>query len=320
MADGSTIDSTVQSPPQHAHAVLHCNLNTADLARAQAFYTSAFGLTERMRTVGVDSDATAMGLGPRTQSVTSFLYDRRGPRVAPAIELVGWTDPAVTARPASGTVGLTAIGYRTPALQAVLDRVAADAGQQARPVEPVDGGLLVRGQSCPAARIVDPDGVTVEIIEIAASADEDSDPAAGSVISHERITCRDLDRSIDWYTSIGWQAQARGDGDGSGRWASLGLPADSSFSIELTEQPSAAGIDWINAATQGLYRMALAVEDVNRAHAELVSGGLSGLREPFFFPMPDTPTGGFTALFLHDPDGVVVELVERPRSALRRKV
>jgi len=318
MADGSMIDSTVESPPQHAHAVLHCNLNTTDLDRAQSFYTASFGLTERMRTVGVDSDATAMGLGPRTRSVTSFLYDRRGPRVAPAIELVGWTDPAVTPRQASGTVGLAAIGYQTTDLRAVLDRVAAADGGQTR-AESVADGLLVRGQSCPAARVADPDGVTVEITETAVPAGEGNDPAASSVISHERISCRDLDRSIDWYASIGWQANARGDGIG-GRWASLGLPADSSFSIELNEQPSAAGIDWINAATQGLYRMALAVEDVSLAHAELVSGGLSGLREPFFFPMPDTPTGGFTALFLHDPDGVVVELVERPRSALRRKV
>jgi hypothetical protein len=40
--------------------------------------------------------------------------------------------------------------------------------------------------------------------------------------------------------------------------------------------------------------------------------------DPWFFAMPDVPTGGFTALFLADPDGVVVELVERPRSAVRR--
>jgi hypothetical protein len=34
--------------------------------------------------------------------------------------------------------------------------------------------------------------------------------------------------------------------------------------------------------------------------------------------MPDTPTGGFTVLFMADPDGSVVELVERPRSTVRR--
>ncbi|MEX5636855.1 hypothetical protein [Parafrankia sp. FMc2] len=40
--------------------------------------------------------------------------------------------------------------------------------------------------------------------------------------------------------------------------------------------------------------------------------------EPLFIPMLDTPTGGFTVLFLADPDGAVVELVERPRSQVRR--
>jgi hypothetical protein len=40
--------------------------------------------------------------------------------------------------------------------------------------------------------------------------------------------------------------------------------------------------------------------------------------EPVHIPMPDTPTGGFTVLFLRDPDGVVVEFVHRPRSSVRR--
>jgi hypothetical protein len=34
--------------------------------------------------------------------------------------------------------------------------------------------------------------------------------------------------------------------------------------------------------------------------------------------MEDTPTGGFTVMFLTGPDGAVVELVSRPRSEVRR--
>jgi hypothetical protein len=73
------------------------------------------------------------------------------------------------------------------------------------------------------------------------------------------------------------------------------------------------------ANTQGLYRMALAVEDVQAAHDAIVASGVvDDVPEPQFVPMPDTPTGGFTVMFLKGPDDAVVELVSRPRSAVRR--
>jgi catechol 2,3-dioxygenase-like lactoylglutathione lyase family enzyme len=73
------------------------------------------------------------------------------------------------------------------------------------------------------------------------------------------------------------------------------------------------------ANTQGLYRMALAVDDVRAAAGALAADGRCGkVPETVTIPMPDTPTGGFTVLFLADPDGAVVELAERPRSQVRR--
>jgi hypothetical protein len=52
----------------------------------------------------------------------------------------------------------------------------------------------------------------------------------------------------------------------------------------------------------------------------VADGRRGDVADPVEIPMPDTPTGGFTVLFLADPDGTVVELAERraPRSRGRR--
>ncbi|SHN16306.1 VOC family protein [Cryptosporangium aurantiacum] len=284
-----------------AHAALHCNLNTVDLAAAEAFYTEALGLRARMRSISVSTDGTPMGLGPDTASTTAFLWDHRGPRAAPALELVGWERPA-TVPAETAPRGFVAVGFRVNSLPAAGDRLRS-AGAAVDEVPPVP----VRGSLRSALRTVDPDGVTVEIVEVA---DADDSTAA---LSHLRVYCTDLARATGWYEGIGFVVGATGAGT-----ASVALPEDPTFSLELTEHPAAPQTDRA-ANTQGLYRIALAVDDVRAAHAVLAER-TDGVPEPVFIPMPDIPTGGFTVLFLADPDGAVVELVERPRSAVRRPV
>jgi catechol 2,3-dioxygenase-like lactoylglutathione lyase family enzyme len=104
-------------PAPYAHAVMHCNLNTADVERSAAFHLAVLGLEPRMRSVSDGSDATSMDLSDDTASVTTFLYDLRGPRSAPALELVGWSRPAAEpVRPEHRPSGFTALGYRVASL------------------------------------------------------------------------------------------------------------------------------------------------------------------------------------------------------------
>ncbi|MFF1732111.1 VOC family protein [Streptomyces sp. NPDC058247] len=100
--------------------------------------------------------------------------------------------------------------------------------------------------------------------------------------------------------------------------AAVGLPNDPTFTVELNQwhTPEPVGPVPDRAHTQGLYRIALACEDVNAAHAGLARDPSFGCGDPVWIPLPGTPLGGLTVMFLRDPDGVVVELVERPRSAL----
>jgi catechol 2,3-dioxygenase-like lactoylglutathione lyase family enzyme len=303
----------VEAPgaPHHAHAVMHCNLNSVDVERAAAFYMAVLDLEPRMRSVSTDGDSTFMGLPATTASVTTFLYDRRGPRAAPALELVGWSSPATDpADPETLPPTFTAVGFRVADLRPVVARLAAIGAT----VERVERGASVRGSVWPALRTVDPDGVSVEVIEVPPAA---GDPLTAA-FSHERVRSTDLDRTAEWFGALGWTVRARGTGSAAGQ-LSLVLPGDPTFSLEFTRLPPPAPGMPRRANTQGLYRMALAVEDVAAAHDALVAGSAVGeVPEPLFVPMPDTPTGGFTVLFLAGPDGAVVELVSRPRSEVRR--
>ena len=306
-----TVGAPTQVQPDHAHAVLHCNLNTVDIARAEVFYVSVLDLQVRMRQASPDTDGTAMGLGPHTDTDVTFLYDWRGPRSAPALELVRWNDPATRLRAEQGQApGYASIGFRTTELAAIEGLLAiADAT-----VSEVAGGVIVRGRRRPALRTTDPDGTVLEVVEVPDS----TAPSTGGALSHQRVWCTDLERSIQWWGAIGWSLHTRA-AEGEPGWASMVLPTDPTFSVELMQfvDPAYDG-PHTRANDQGLFRMALAVEDVVEAHEAVRAKSVDPVPDPVFYPMPDTPTGGFTVLFMTDPDGAVAEFVDRPRSAVRR--
>lgn len=285
--------------PQHAHAAMHCNLNTVDLSATESFYRVVAGVEPRFRSIGTDQDATMMGLGRRTSSVTAFVWDERGPRAAPALELVGWSDPGTVAPLPGDRAGFAAIGYRVPDLEVVRPSLTA--------LGATSGTVVARGRDLDALLLTDPDGVPVEVVEIG-GAEVDG---AGPALAYERLDVTDLARSLAWYAFIGFSVVHRADTS-----ATIALPEDPTFTLELAERPHLAPSP-DRANEQGLYRIALAVEDVDEA-----AGALRALDpetpDPVFIPMVDTPTGGFTVLFLRDPDGTVVELVARPRSEVRR--
>ncbi|MDH3047226.1 VOC family protein [Gordonia alkanivorans] len=285
---------------RRVHAVLHCNVNTARLAESAEFLTR-LGLVERMRSVTDDSDGRPLGLGEHTSSTTLFHYDGRGPRSAPAIELVGWRDPPVAARESAGDqswLGFEAIGLRATKPAALL----ADATDRAQ--------VVVRGRSMTAWVTSDPAGERVELVEVDPGGLVDE--PAGAKFSHVRLVSSDLARTASWWALIGFEPIP----GGPAGTLSLVAAEDPTFSIEYRLDAQGLRPPW-RANTAGLYRIALAVEDVARAHSALVALG-ADLPDPVFIPMVDTPTGGFTVLFLTDPDGAVVELVARPRSQVRR--
>jgi catechol 2,3-dioxygenase-like lactoylglutathione lyase family enzyme len=281
----------------HVHSLLHCNLNSHDLHKAVPFYERALGQSIGMRTTRSQTEGAALGVEGNPTTEVFFLYDHRGPRSAPAVEMMDWVDPAALGdAPAEDNhLGLAAIGYAVPSLDAALVAV----GEIGAP----EGDTVTwpfRDGPTTFVRQRDLDGVVVELVEADVPAPQ---------FSHLRITVRDLDAAIAWYARIGFALQHRH--EGTPAVASLQAEGDPSLSVELTTWPTVVGAPITPAFHVGLYRIALAVDDVQAAAAEL-----GDAPEPIWVPLPGTRLGGVTVLFLTDPDGLVVELVERPRAAM----
>ena len=81
--------------------------------------------------------------------------------------------------------------------------------------------------------------------------------------------------------------------------------------VELFErkgsQPSPPGHPTDSTLRQGWFQFALAVSDVRATYARVVSHGATGLKEPFL-----APDGRAVVAFISDPDGNLIEFVQRP--------
>ena len=295
------------------HSLLHTNLNTVDVSAAAAFYAELLELRPGMKTARTAADGRALGVAGTPVTECWFLYDQRGPRTAPAVEVLEWETPAtVGAHPAEPHhIGISSLGFAVPS----LDLAREQAAQHGRPWTEL-AAWPVRGWSANAARTTDLDGVLIELTE---------KPAEAPAFSHLRVNVTDLDASVGWYERLGFKAEATKRAaeadDAVFSYASMVTDGDPSFSLELTqwEDPKGTGLAASPAYHRGLYRIALGVDDVNAAHEELTVITGEPLAAPEFVELPGTRLGGVTVLFLRDPDGVVVELVGRSRSHMRRR-
>ena len=145
----------------------------------------------------------------------------------------------------------------------------------------------------------------------------------------------DLDRSLEWWGQLGFVDGAAHRGarqrdlaaqDGREITAERCIVGtdDDSFGIVFTtwSGPQPVGPTYAVPYHEGIYRMAMAVDDVHAAYETLLEAGVPRV-QPYTFQLPGTKlTNGLTILFIRDPDGILVELVDRPRghglNAVRR--
>ena len=288
---------------------LHCNLNTRALGPAAAVYENGLGFVSRMRTRSEQGDSKCLGIETPTDSTAQFLFDHRGGRVGPAIELAEWESP-----PTSGdsygkptAVGMHALGVAVPSAPAAVAQLAS-AGATTAP----------RVSSAVDAVVRDTDGVEIDLVAGAVAGD-------GTTLAYVRLNCADLERSTAWYEALGleragggetevWKGDdlAGGGADVPTQRLTFGDP--SGFELKLTAWPGtpADGRAHEDANHRGLYRMALGVDDVRDAVTRARTDDRLDPSDPEYIPLPDTPLGGLWVSFLQDPDGVTVELVERP--------
>jgi catechol 2,3-dioxygenase-like lactoylglutathione lyase family enzyme len=288
-----------------AKNLLHLNLNTVDLDIASQFYVQLLGLDLRMKSGADDGDWRFHGIQEPVSSAGWFLYDDRGPRTSPALELVGWHRPA-TAGAAYGQFahrGLGSVRFSVPSLDGLAAATTAGGGEVVGPIGAE--GLLIR----------DTYGVYVEL-----QPDPHLSATGGGRLSSARIGCADLDESLQWYADLGFAAvgepaETELEIDGKTlrlRSVAVALP-NASITLELTQwlDPVATEPAESRLWYRGMVRMAISVEDLDAAMAALSAGGWT-VPEPIYFALPGTPIGGLRVLFLTDPDGLTVELVHRP--------
>lgn len=298
------------SDPVEVRRLLHTNYNCHDLEALERWYTGMFGTRAVMRARAEDSDGIAFGLRMPTAYDAAFLYDHRGARRTSSLELVRWRTPPTIGQPYGDPwePGIQSVAYTVPD----LDQAARNAGR-------LGGAVIRRGEDWLLLR--DPEGVWVEAY-----------PAPGEAEQiHIRVTVDDLSVSTAWWCRLGWAAGAEPAVGGAALWPATKVDGierrvvaeqaliatdDSTLSVLLTRWSgnAPAGSSYGAPFHNGLYRFAMAVDDVQVAYQRLRADRVAS-QPPYTFQLPGTAiTDGLTILFLRDPDGILVELVHRPRS------
>jgi catechol 2,3-dioxygenase-like lactoylglutathione lyase family enzyme len=140
------------------------------------------------------------------------------------------------------------------------------------------------------------------------------------------VVCSDLDRTVQWWKQLGFAPTSLPTPPAHEIW-----PADAEHSIDAEQAmvptddpgfgvvfttwtgPTPIGPTYAMPYHQGLYRMAMAVDDVHATFDTLLATGVAR-QNSYTFQLPGTKlTDGLTMVFIRDPDGILVELVDRPR-------
>jgi len=119
---------------------------------------------------------------------------------------------------------------------------------------------------------------------------------------HIGLQVKDLERSLDFYTNLGYDAVGTVPETEFGSLTMLKLPRDEFVSLELVHHPSAPRV-----GRAGLNHLVIQVEELHATIARLAAHGVDAEE-------PSSPSGSedFWTTWLTDPDGYRIELVQWP--------
>ena len=120
---------------------------------------------------------------------------------------------------------------------------------------------------------------------------------------HVSLRVSDSERSLAFYTAVGYTVAGTVEGTAAGRLTMLGLPGDDFVTIELVHDPASGKVGF----GTGLSHLVIQVESLEAALADLATKGI--VAEP-----PGLPGGadGPRTSWITDPDGYRIELVQWP--------
>jgi lactoylglutathione lyase len=113
----------------------------------------------------------------------------------------------------------------------------------------------------------------------------------------------DLERSVAFYTGVGYEVLGSVPETDFGSLTMLKLPGDDFVTLELVHDPAQTDID----ASSGLNHFVIHVESMDTAVAALAARGVAA-------ETPSSPDGtdDFLTSWITDPDGRRIELVQWP--------
>jgi lactoylglutathione lyase len=120
---------------------------------------------------------------------------------------------------------------------------------------------------------------------------------------HFGLEVADLDRSLAFYTALGYEVVGSVPETPLGRLTMLKLPGDEFVTIELVHDPTRGGVS----VGAGLSHFVIAVERLETTIGELAAKGIHA-------DEPVSPDGSadFLTSWVVDPDGNRIELVQWP--------
>jgi catechol 2,3-dioxygenase-like lactoylglutathione lyase family enzyme len=298
-----------------ARRFLHLCYCCDDVDPVTEFFVDTLGMRAVMRTPIERNVDTMLGIDGEIEGAASFVYDFRGGKVSPAIEIQSWIDPPLVGTPSTDPfeAGFKSVGFTVPSADEAVSKLTA-AGCTVLSTEPSPFGPVW-------TTVTDPRGVTLELVE-------DAELAGPSQMRHMRVTAKDLAASIAWYENLGFSLVEQVDVEsaafvgrhapGEGKAARLRLP-DEPFEVVLVEwtNPASHGSHYEVPNHAGMFRCALHVYDTKASMAAMQSAGTEFIRGPVHTILNVAAQLDMWLAFLVDPDGILYEFVGRPATALK---
>ncbi len=143
-------------------------------------------------------------------------------------------------------------------------------------------------------------------------------------VNHASLSVSDIDRSAKWYCDVlGMEVFRRLDTESREletlsalrgahvRTAFLRQPGEA-FTIEFTQyvSPPAPKLPVGQNNAVGSYHLGFQVEDVEAAYQRMKAQGVRFKSPPISFP------SGTKACYFHDPDGIILEIIQYPRGIM----